>query len=500
MGSQPHVLVIAFPAQGHVAPLMKLSHQIVDHGIKVTFVTTEFINARLITTMPANSPIRLVSLPNGLEPRDDQTDALKLINSFQEVKPDHFKDLIEKINESDDDDRIICVIADVTVSWAFDVAEKTGIQSAAFWPNVPTTLALILLIPKLIEDGIIDTQVCNSFYELDSLSLNLIPGIIPVGPLLSSNQLENHIGTFWPVDSTCLSWLDKQPVGSIIYASFGSTSTFNQQQFDELALGLELTGLPFLWVIRLDIANEALSEFLDGIRLRIADSGKIVDWEPQEQVLAHPSIACFISHYGWNSTLEGISMGVPFLCWPYFTDQFQNKSYICDFWKVGLGLNPDENGIITRHEINTKIKALLSDDVIKTKSLKLKEMAKKSVSEGGSSFKNFESFIEQIKQRVAQLKASLKRPRVESSIGDAFRGHPSSDPSTEEYVDPTAVVDPEPSTSTTISTRSMLETVLIVQSAHGQLLLDLLNEVATLEAELAATSGASPPAPPSDQP
>ena len=155
------MLVIPFPAQGHVAPLMKLSHQIVDHGIKVTFVTTEFINARLITTMPANSPIRLVSLQNGLEPEDDQTDALKLINSFQEVKPDHFKDLIEKINESDDDDRIICVIADVTVAWAFDVAEKMGIQSVAFWPTGPANLALIFHIPKLIEDGIIDTQGNN---------------------------------------------------------------------------------------------------------------------------------------------------------------------------------------------------------------------------------------------------------------------------------------------------------------------------------------------------
>ena len=154
-------MLIPFPAQGHVAPLMKLSHQIVDYGIKFTFVSTEFINAILTTTMPVNSPIRLVSLSDGLEPGDDQTDALKLINSFREVKPDHFKDLIEKINESDDDDRIICVIADVTVAWAFDVAEKIGIQSAAFWPNVPATLALILLIPKLIEDGIIDTQGNN---------------------------------------------------------------------------------------------------------------------------------------------------------------------------------------------------------------------------------------------------------------------------------------------------------------------------------------------------
>ncbi|KAK4568081.1 hypothetical protein RGQ29_003728 [Quercus rubra] len=402
-------MLIPFPAQGHVAPLMKLSHQIVDHGIKVTFVSTEFINAILTTTMPVNSPIRLVSLSDGLQPGDDQTDALKLINSFQVVKPDHFKDLIEKINESDDDDRIICVIADVTVAWAFDVAEKMGIQSAAFWPNVPATLALILLIPKLIEDGIIDTQgtpikndliwlskeipawkssefpwsfqdsksqeilfghgfrmnhfvkqcnwlICNSFYELDSLALNIIPKITHVGPLLLANQSGSYIGSFWPEDSTCLSWLDKQPVGSIIYASFGGTSIFNQQQLDELALGLELIGQPFLWVVQSDIINEALFEFLDGFRTRIADRGRIVNWASQEQVLAHPSTACFLSHCGWNSTLEGISMGVPFLCWPYFIDQFQNTSYIGDVWKIGLGLNPDENGIITSYEINVKIK------------------------------------------------------------------------------------------------------------------------------------------------
>ena len=119
--------------------------------------------------------------------------------------------------------------------------------------------------------------LCNSFYELDLLALNLIPGIIPVGPLLSSNQLENHIGSFWPEDSTCLSWLDKQPVDSVIYASFGSISTFNQQQLDELALGLENIGQPFLWVVRSNIINEALSEFLDGFRTRIADHGRIVN-------------------------------------------------------------------------------------------------------------------------------------------------------------------------------------------------------------------------------
>ncbi|GMY39796.1 UDP-glycosyltransferase 83A1-like [Fagus crenata] len=455
MGRQPHVLVIPFPAQGHVAPLMKLSHWIVDHGIKVTFVNTEFIHAKLTASMAVKnedkSPIRLVSIPDGLEPGDDRKDFIKLKESVDKFMPAHFKDLIEKINKSDDDDQISCVIADATVGWALEVAEKMGIKRAALWPAGPGNLAFSLHIPKLIEGGIIDDKgtlkennliwlsqeipawsstefpwtcpgdsklqkkffgslskvnhyvklcnwlLCNSFYELDSSACDLIAGIIPVGPLLLGNQLGSHAGSFWPQDSTCLSWLDKQHVGSVIYVAFGSTSIHSQQQFEELALGLELIDQPFLWVVRSDITDGPLSEFLDGFKTRIADQGKIVEWAPQEKVLAHPSTACFLSHCGWNSTLEGISMGMPFLCWPYYGDQFHNKSYLCDAWKIGLGLNPDENGLVTRHDIKSKIETLLSDDGIKSNALKLKEMAKKSVSEGGSSFKNFKSFIEQIK-------------------------------------------------------------------------------------------------------
>ena len=96
--------------------------------------------------------------------------------------------------------------------------------------------------------------------------------------------------------------------------------------------------------------------------------------------------------------MDSISMGVPFLCWPYFADQFHNQSYICKKWKVGLGLNPDEKGFISRHGIKMKIEKLVSDDGIKANAEKLKEMARKSVSEGGSSYKNFKTFIEAMKQ------------------------------------------------------------------------------------------------------
>nr|GEZ75554.1 putative UDP-glucuronosyl/UDP-glucosyltransferase [Tanacetum cinerariifolium] len=70
----------------------------------------------------------------------------------------------------------------------------------------------------------------------------------------------------------------------------------------------------------------------NGFMDRIGSRGKIVSWAPQQEVLNHPSagkIACFMSHCGWNSTMEGVSNGVPFLCWPYFFDQFLDATYIC---------------------------------------------------------------------------------------------------------------------------------------------------------------------------
>ena len=104
-----------------------------------------------------------------------------------------------------------------------------------------------------------------------------------------------------------------------------------------------------------------------------------------------------------------------------------------------------------------------------------------------------------LRQKAAQLKASFKCPRVESSTGDASRAPPSGDPSIEAYVDPTAIADPPPSTSSTSSLHAMLDTVITVQEMQGQILLDVLNEVAALRVDLADARGSIPPTPPFDE-
>ncbi|MFS8017152.1 putative UDP-glucuronosyl/UDP-glucosyltransferase [Helianthus anomalus] len=239
--------------------------------------------------------------------------------------------------------------------------------------------------------------LCNSTTELEPEAFSLYPDLLPIGPLLASNRLAYQAGHFWKEDPSCLAWLDQKPERSVIYIAFGSFTIFNQTQFKELALGLELSNQPFLWVVRPGLTNESTTAaFLEGFMDQIGSRGRIVSWAPQQKVLAHPSVACFMSHCGWNSTLEGVTNGLPFLCWPYFTDQFYNETYICDVWKAGLGFKKDENGIITRGEIKDKVEQLLGDKTFRDKALVIKEKVTSSVREGGCSHRNLSSFIKWI--------------------------------------------------------------------------------------------------------
>ena len=162
MGRRPHVLVIPYPAQGHISPLMKLAYRISEHGIKVTFVSIESIHARLMAAMPDEdqelSQIQLVSIP---DPWDSRKDKVNVTESVLTVMPGLLKDLIEKINQKNVDEKITYVVADTTVGWAVEVAKKMGIEGSTLWPAGPVTLALDLHIPKLIEAGIIDSDGKN---------------------------------------------------------------------------------------------------------------------------------------------------------------------------------------------------------------------------------------------------------------------------------------------------------------------------------------------------
>nr|XP_004306080.2 PREDICTED: UDP-glycosyltransferase 83A1-like [Fragaria vesca subsp. vesca] len=425
--------------------------------VNTEFNHKRVMNARDDESHIRNDQINQVPISDGLELWEDRNDLGKLSEAIQRVMPMKLEELIEKINQ-EEGDKVTCVIADESCGWALEVARKMQIRRVvAFWPASAAALEVIFSIPKFIQEGIIhkdgavlksqmvelapnmptmkttdfiwasigdkttqeiifqlmqrsnktvklaDRLVCNSAFDLEPeaftclepQAFTLAPNILPIGPLLASSRLGKAAGSFWAEDSTCLEWLDQQSPSSVIYIAFGSFTVFDQTQFQELALALELSNRPFLWIVRPDISET--TPYPEGYKERVGSKGLIVGWVPQQKVLAHPSIACFLSHCGWNSTLEGVSNGVPFLCWPYFADQFLNESYICDIWKVGLRLDKNESGIIAKEEIKNKVEQVLCDKSYSARASKLKELAMINIKEGGQSNMIFKDFVEWMK-------------------------------------------------------------------------------------------------------
>ena len=221
-----------------------------------------------------------------------------------------------------------------------------------------------------------------------------------IGPAIPSMYLDKRLeddkeyglNLFKPVMDICMKWLDTKEIGSVVYISFGSMATIGEEQMEEITWGLKNSNCYFLWVVRESEEKKLPNNFL----LETAEKGLIVSWCPQLEVLAHKAVGCFMTHCGWNSTLEALSLGVPMIAMPQWSDQTTNAKNIMDVWKVGIRVKVDENGIGTKEEIELCIREVIEGErgkEMKRNSMKWKELAKEAVDEDGSSDKNIEEFV-----------------------------------------------------------------------------------------------------------
>ncbi|MCL7048158.1 hypothetical protein MKW94_026841 [Papaver nudicaule] len=212
-----------------------------------------------------------------------------------------------------------------------------------------------------------DGMLCDTVEEIEVLGLEALrkhmdsKPVWTIGPLLPSfllqgNRNKNNAGSvvshsrtgkeFGISPESCIDWLNIQNQSSVLYISFGSESAISAPNMMELALGLEKSGKSFIWVLRPpignDIKSQLKSEWLpEGFEERLNETRKgllVKKWAPQLEILCHRSTGAFLSHCGWNSTLESLSQGVPIIGWPLGADQAFNSQMMEEEMGVCVGL------------------------------------------------------------------------------------------------------------------------------------------------------------------
>ncbi|KAK9664526.1 hypothetical protein RND81_14G048500 [Saponaria officinalis] len=256
------------------------------------------------------------------------------------------------------------------------------------------------------------TILVNTFEALEVDALKAVERftLIPVGPLLPLRTLEGRDPSDDRLSSTgdlrdedYMKWLDSQEEFEVIYVSFGSISVLSGTQQEELARALIQTNRPFMWVIREKQKKGKEDEHKNNDEDELScmeelkQLGKIVPWCSQVEVLSHPSVGCFVTHCGWNSTLESITAGVPMVAFPQWTDQMTNAKLVEDVWKIGVRVKKcEEEGLVKADEINRCLEAVMKSKEMTENAKNLMKLTVQAVKQGGSSYKNMKDFINNV--------------------------------------------------------------------------------------------------------
>ncbi|CAN0907776.1 UDP-glycosyltransferase 82A1, partial [Linum grandiflorum] len=397
------IIMVPYPAQGHLTPMLRLASSFLLNlnslHIRPVLLLPHFLHRQILLS---NIDPRISLLPIPPPPQEEEApppgDFFAVDKAMEQAAAGQLEVVVRRvIDDEAEGSCCCCMVVDLLVSSAVDVGRRCGVPVAGFWPASLLAYRLIAAIPQLVATGIIHPHtgiprqqglsigrlepnqpplttddlpwligsptarkarfkfwtktlhrstnlqiqclLVNSFQDPDhdsnNRSLCCKPQILQVGPLIE-NQPRVAI-SLWDHDSTCLQWLDTQKPNSVVYISFGSwVSPIGESKVRALATSLEAIGTPFIWVLGSAWRQGLPSGYEKRLSIR---GGRVVSWAPQMEVLKHAAVGCYLTHCGWNSTMEAIQCRKRMLCYPIAGDQFVNCKYVVEKWRVGVKLN-----------------------------------------------------------------------------------------------------------------------------------------------------------------
>lgn len=418
--SQRSILMLPWLAHGHISPFLELAKRLTSRNFTIYFCSTP-INLNSLTEKIDISSIQLVDLhlPDSpeLPPHYHTTKDLPphlmplLVTAFNAAKP-YFSELLKALKPG-------LVIYDCLQPWVPSAATEQSIPSCMFlifsgvassffthygilqntrfpFPVIAFEEDEFQRITGVMEhtvNGITNWEryvncvkgsaqilLIKSSREIEGKYIDYLSKfngkrVVTVGPLIQEQQRDDDGSS----SSSIINWLNQRDTASVVFVSFGSEYFLSREETEEIAYGLELSSVAFIWVIRFHHEDQigTISEVLpEGFLNRIKNRGMVVEnWAPQVEILKHSSVGGFVSHCGWSSTLEAIASGIPIIAMPVNLDQPLNAKLV-----VELGVAMDvkkRDKKFRRDEICRVIRDVVVNEGGKEVREKAKELMKK---------------------------------------------------------------------------------------------------------------------------
>ncbi|KAL4601094.1 hypothetical protein ACB092_11G247400 [Castanea dentata] len=367
------VVMLPWLAHGHISPFLELAKKLTTRNFHIYFCTTP-INLRPIKqklTEKDSLSIELVELhlpsllelppqyhtTNGLPPHLMPTlkkamdmASLNITTILKQLKPDLFiYDFLQILAPSLAQSQNIPTVEFLALSASM----------ASFFMHLANNPSVEYPSPELYLQ---DYEVQIEAKYVDYLSVSAKKKIVPVGPLVQDPVEEDE-------KKEIIGWLNGKEPSSTVFVSFGSEYFLSKEEMQEIAYGLELSMVNFIWVVRFPRGEKVNPQmalpkgFLDSI----GDRGMVVEgWAPQKTILKHSSIGGFVSHCGWSYVMESMKFGVPIIAMPMHLDQPVNARLV-EALGAGVEVKRDTNGRLEREEVAKVIRKVLVEKTPKRK-------------------------------------------------------------------------------------------------------------------------------------
>uniref|UniRef100_A0A7N2LF29 Glycosyltransferase n=1 Tax=Quercus lobata TaxID=97700 RepID=A0A7N2LF29_QUELO len=372
------ILMLPWLAHGHISPSLELSKKLTERSFHIYFCSTpinlDSIKPKLSEKYSHSIQLVELNLPSlpelppqyhttkGLPPHLNST--LKM--AFDMASPS-FSNMLKTLKPD-------LVIYDFLQPWAPSIAYTHNIPAVNFITTGAAATCFVLHAMKNPgEDFPFPELHLHKYMKgkyIDLLSSLIEKKVVPVGPLVEDPVCEDE-------KSKTIDWLDKKKGSSTVFVSFGSEYFLSKEEMEEIAHGLELSKVDFIWVVRFPVGEKIkLEEALpEGFLERVGERGIAVeDWAPQAKILRHSSIGGFVSHCGWSSVIESIKFGVPIIAIPMQLDQPLNARVVEEVG-VGMEVKRDRDGKLERVEVATVIREVVMGNIGESIRRRAREMS-----------------------------------------------------------------------------------------------------------------------------